>query len=122
MTDELTGRDLDERLAKAMGWECDLRNPKTNRPYREPKWRNRPEWFWAKPLSEYHASIDALLRDVWPECQRRGFTFWGVDGPTEDGYYEAETSNSERHYFGHAETPALALARAMLSALEAPSD
>ena len=70
-------------------------------------------------VPEFHASVDASLRDLWPECQRRGFVAWGIDadGDSADAYLVPADGGP---IYGHnlsSDPVATALARACYAAL-----
>lgn len=92
---ELTGRELDVALVRAMGW--------TPLEFEVPR---------------YHESVDDLIRDVLPKCWERGMSRWSIVG-VEGHVWGLIVLDWTLEHGVDADTPALALARACLSALEA---
>lgn len=117
MTDDLEGRSLDEALARAMGREVK-------------PWHQNYEM--ALPL--WHASLDALRRDVDPVCRERGMLWLSIEQAGENlwnafakmrsgmSQYEDRTTQATvlaRPLYEHGAGPtaATALARAFLAVL-----
>lgn len=99
MTD-LEGRELDEALAGAMGREVK-------------PWHQNYEM--ALPL--WHASLDALLRDIEPVCRERGMADWRLETYADGSAGFAFGLRGESGY-GYSLIAATALARAFLAVME----
>jgi len=83
MTD-LEWRELDEALARAMGWKRYI-GAEIPEEHRERGTQEQEQIVWIAPgnkreacswcgygVTEWHASLDALLRDIEPVCRERG--------------------------------------------------
>lgn len=90
---DLSGRELDEAIARAMGWEG------------EP-------WEW-------HQSLDMALYDLWPELVRRGWQAFVMGRSQYGGDYWArlQKEKAKTYMDGEGPTLPLAFARAVLAAL-----
>lgn len=131
MQTDLFGRELDEALARAIGWSR-YEGDAIPKQHREPlgagsgvqvvwldeKGKRRVCSWCGSSIPSWHASIDALLCDVWPVLQARGWRgFVLVCGP--DGCMGALQHVDDFVIEGPTvPTPALALARAFLRALQ----
>jgi len=109
---DLEGRALDEALVHALGWAT---------------WREtgavtdaeRRTLYWGIP--EWHASLDALLRDIEPVCRERGMRRIALEQVGADEWVATilvvlSTGHLQR-VFGNGPTAATALARAFLAVL-----
>lgn len=135
MSDDLTGRELDEALARAIGWTRFEGDEIPKRHQEIPgagsgvqavwldKQGERRACSWCgTEIPQWSARIDALLRDIWPVLQARGWDYWtaGVED-SRTGLHSAIVWKGCDHCSlveVAADTPALALARAFLRALQ----
>ena len=108
---DLEGRALDEALVHALGWAT---------------WREtgavtdaeRRTLYWGIP--EWHASLDALLRDIEPVCRERGmkgYSFESLSWMPAERRCRAYTEPWDGVDF-EGPTAATALARAFLAVME----
>lgn len=105
MTDELTDRELDEALHKLAGFEA-----------ANDAW---PMWLKQDWVPRYSEDLTALIRDIWPVLQARGFDLVTLE-VTGSG---ALAKVYKLSYFVEkvrvdTPTPALALSRAFYKALQ----
>ena len=125
MTD-LEGRALDEALARAMGWTlqpCRANHGKNAMGQFDNRCAGNTCWESTDGSShhvlDWHASLDALLRDIEPVCRERGMTIWYLDGihswRKDAEKYRAMTEPDGENAYGP--TAATALARAFLAVL-----
>lgn len=121
---EIEGRELDAAIARGLGWETrgDVFFPAG--------WPRVADWF---RVPEFHRSLDALIEHCGPWLRERGLA-WNVGTVVEHGIERGwHMSDAFRSQLWHvswattvndgnrvnAQTPALALARAVLAAMEA---
>ena len=109
MTD-LEGRSLDEALARAMGW-------KISQQYGWGLW-DTAEGGLAF-VQSWHASLDALLRDIEPVCRERGMLRLSIEQAGENLWnaFAKMRSGMSQYEHGTGPTAATALARAFLAVL-----
>lgn len=86
-----TGRDLDVALAEALGWQRG--NDEWIEPNRDPA--DDRNWQW---LPSWHASLDAVMRDVWPVLRERGWKWFCLEFTDFGGY---ESASCEIGYESH---------------------
>jgi hypothetical protein len=106
-TGELDGRQLDEALARAMGWTL-------VDSFRE-QWAV-PGRAFDQVIPRWHASLDALLRDIEPVCRERGMADWRLETYARGSVGFAFGVRGESGY-GYSLIAATALARAFLAVL-----
>ena len=132
---EPDGLELDMRLAKALGWKryagADI--PEEHREWR-PNGHEHEQIVWISPDNNeracnwcgtgppaYHESLYLLVRDVEPMAKKGCWSYrldWVNVGPPSVAYAAMIFSTNGPIWRGSGPTPATALARAFLAALE----
>ncbi len=92
---ELEGRELDAAIARGLGWE---------------------EGRYAWNVPEFHRSLDAIVEHCAPWLRERELR-WGIT--VFEGRPTGWVTGDELYEYAMVATPALALARSVLAAMEA---
>ena len=125
MTD-LEGRSLDEALARAMGWTlqpCRANHGKNAMGQFDNRCAGNTCWESTDGSShhvlDWHASLDALLRDIEPVCRERGMLRLSIEQAGENLWnaFAKMRSGMSQYEHGTGPTAATALARAFLAVL-----
>lgn len=119
---ELQGRDLDVAIAEALGYskhtpfsDCCVWSGETGTIYfHDPDTQPAGIPCWTPP--RWHASLDALLRDVWPVLEAKGYTF---ELYPKDAMVYLDNGRPLVVFHPCGDTPAEAFAQACVAALNA---